>query len=106
MPGIRVHANQNGLPTVAPKTLQACVDLCRREAERILREIGKRLLVELDDFEAALFERKPKRVAHGESFGDRHMLGPGKAILQEVGDPTGAIDEQCRDDWRFVQLTD
>ncbi len=33
------------------------------------------------------------------------MLGPGETVLQHVGDPAGAIDEQCRDDWRFVQLT-
>jgi hypothetical protein len=36
----------------------------------------KRLLVYLDDFEAASAAREPNRGPHSESFGDRHVLWP------------------------------
>jgi hypothetical protein len=73
------------------------------------RDLVKRLLVYLGDFEAASAAREPKGIPHSESFGDRHMLRPGKTIRQSVGDPTGAIDEQRRNDRlasRVPQLTD
>ena len=67
-------------------------------------EIGKRLLVELDEFETARLEREPKRVAHGESFGDRHMLRPAETVFEEVRDPAGTIDEQRGGDRRATRL--
>jgi hypothetical protein len=80
-----------------------------RQAELLRRDRVKRFLVYLGDFEAALAAREPKGVPHGESFGDRHMVRPGKTISQSVGDPTGPIDEQRRNDRpasRVPQLAD
>jgi hypothetical protein len=80
-----------------------------RQAELLRRNLVKRLLVYLGDCEAASAAREPKGVPHSESFSDRHMLRPGKTIRQSVGDPTGAIDEQRRNDRlasRVPQLTD
>src|SRR5215475_759420 len=80
-----------------------------RQAELRRRNLVKRLLVYLGDFEVASAAREPKGVPHRKSFGDRHMLRPGQTIRQSVGDPIGAIDEHRRNDRlasRVPQLTD
>ena len=64
-----------------------------RQAELLRRDLVKRLLVYLCDFDATSAASEPKGVPHGESFGDRHMLKPGKTLRQRVGDPADAIDE-------------
>jgi hypothetical protein len=91
------------------KRFQADIQVMWRQAELLRRDRVKRFLVYLGDFEAALAAREPKGVPHGESFGDRHMVRPGKTISQSVGDPTGPIDEQRRNDRpasRVPQLAD
>jgi len=64
-----------------------------RQAELLRRDLVKRLLVYFCDFDATSAASEPKGVPHGESFGDRHMLEPGKTVGQRVGYPAGAIDE-------------
>ncbi len=44
-------------------------------------------------------EREPERITYGEAFRNRHMLRPEQAVLEGVGDPAGAVDQQRRDGW-------
>jgi len=88
--------------------LQPRLDLGRRHAERLRREIGKRLFVQFNRRHAAIAEGKSQRVAHGQGFDDGQMVvRPGETMFEQVGDPAGAIDEQRSGGWfapHFLQL--